>query len=56
MEAFNDAATIAGLSSFHIDMARFPEAGGTYTSPDFDTVQNRVAIQFRVGVSSIRVR
>ena len=46
----------AGLSSFDIDASRFPKSNGVYVSPDFDTAENRVTIDFNVGASSVTVR
>ncbi len=46
----------SGLSSLNIDTNRFPRQGDTYQSPDYNTAQNRVDLEFRTGVGSIDVR
>ena len=43
------------LGSSQIDETRFPRAGDGYESPDFSTATNRVEIDVRGGVGSVRV-
>ena len=45
-----------GLSSLEVDTSRFPRTDGGYASPNFASAQNRVTIDLRVGVSSVKVR
>jgi hypothetical protein len=44
------------LGSNHIDETRFPRLGDTHESPDFGSAPNRVEIDVRGGVGSLRVR
>ncbi|MEX2598438.1 MAG: DUF5668 domain-containing protein [Dehalococcoidia bacterium] len=46
----------SGLSSVDVDTDRFPRANGDWQSPDFETADNRVTIDLRVGVASVNVR
>lgn len=47
----------SGLSSIiDVNTSRFPKANGDYVSPDFETAQNRVDIELRVGAASVSVR
>ena len=46
----------SGLSSFDIDTDRFPKNNGVYVSPDYDTAENTVTLDFRVGVSKVEVK
>jgi hypothetical protein len=43
------------LGSSQIDETRFPRAGDRYESPDFSAATNRVEIDVRGGVGSVRV-
>ncbi len=45
-----------GLSSLEVDTSRFPRTDGGYASANFAGAQNRVTIDLRVGVSSVKVR
>jgi hypothetical protein len=45
----------SGLSSVDVDTDRFPRSGDAFVSPDFDTAQNRVAIDISVGAASVEV-
>lgn len=45
-----------GLSSFNVDMARFPRSNGSYVSPDFNSATNKVTIDLSVGASSVSVK
>jgi hypothetical protein len=45
-----------GMSSHKIDTNRFPQIGGFYQSPDFDTAANKVDIEIEAGMGGIEVR
>lgn len=45
-----------GLAAITVDRARFPQAGGIYRSPDFETAENRVEIEVETGVGSVDIR
>ena len=47
--------TRMALGSTQIDQARFPASAGGYESPDYATAANRVEIDARGGVGSLRV-
>lgn len=47
--------TQGGLSSIRVDTIRFPQAGGVYQSPDYDTATNRIDLKIETGVGSIEV-
>ncbi len=46
----------SGLSSLDVDESRFPKSGGIHESPDYDSAENKVDIDLRLGVSSVSVR
>lgn len=50
-----EIASSSSLSSFDVDTRRFPRSGELYVSPDFDTAENRVILDFQLGVSSVVV-
>jgi hypothetical protein len=43
------------LGSTQVDESHFPRAGDGHESPDFATAPNRVEIDVRGGVGSVRV-
>jgi hypothetical protein len=43
------------LSSLKVNAGRFPGADNVYSSPDYDTAQNKVDIEINTGVSSVTV-
>ncbi|MHB1006642.1 MAG: LiaI-LiaF-like domain-containing protein [Chloroflexota bacterium] len=45
-----------GMSSTDVDQGRFPNRGGYYQSPDYDTAANKVEISIEAGMASVRVR
>jgi len=47
--------TQGGLSSIQVDTNRFPQVGGVYQSPDYDTAANKVEMEIQMGVGSVRV-
>ena len=42
--------------SYHFDTKRFPKSDGVHVSPELDTAENRVNIEFRVGAASLSTR
>ncbi len=48
--------TTGGLAAITVDRARFPQTGGIYRSPDFETAENRVEIEVEAGVGSVDIR
>lgn len=48
--------TKGGLAAITVDRARFPQTGGIYRSPDFETAENRVEIEVETGVGSVDIR
>ena len=48
--------THGGLASFTVNHRRFPREGGVYQSPDYETADNRIDLQFEMGLGSVDVR
>ncbi|HEY5668838.1 MAG TPA: DUF5668 domain-containing protein [Anaerolineales bacterium] len=47
--------TQGGLSTFEVDTNRFPQVGGVYQSPDYDTATNRIDMDIQMGVGSVKI-
>jgi hypothetical protein len=45
-----------GLAHISVDRDRFPRAGESYRSPDYETAENRVEIEIETGVGAVDVR
>lgn len=48
--------TGGGLAAVTIDRERFPQVGGEYRSPDFDTAANRLDLDVETGVGALTIR
>jgi hypothetical protein len=45
-----------GLNTIHVDQTRFPQqTEGVYSSPDYDTAQNKLDVTLETGVTTIQV-
>ena len=45
----------SGLSGININTNRFQRSGSDYCSPDYDSAENRVDLEFQTGVGSVEV-
>ncbi len=48
--------THGGLASTTVNRRRFPRVGSAYESPDYETAENRIDLQFEMGLGSVDVR